>query len=595
MSTSRRSSDIYWNDLIDRFRDLFAVRYEYDNQLDQLRARALLRLAYGIGIISVLTTTFLAIAGALEAIEFQNSLFLSFVASFTLLASAPIISYLLDRGYLRALSIGFLFIIQVLTVIQFYIFGFQPEPIIILAIPPVLAGLLLTPRWAYIVSGTSLVSLAITASNGINDGQIPTIGGFELTAADVIPSVLVIGVMYFVIAFLSGQVSSILMQYARASQRINTQIAAVAAVSEAAARSGNLAQLLDEVVNRIREAYGFYHAQVFLTDPEGRLARLQASTGRAGEALLARAHALPVGSQSVVGQCTAKAQPVVVNDTLTSATHRPNPLLPDTRAELALPLIVGQEVIGAIDVQSVEPNVFLPDDIRSLQVMAGQLAVSIDKTRILDELQASAVENTQLLEETQRNLRQIEDLNRRLTREGWTDYLQSRRVSGTVGYTLYPDRLEVDREWSASMLQAVNTENSVVLRQDKDAQIAAIPLRVRGEVIGVLEVERDGERPWTDVDLDMVETLVDRLALAVENARLYEQTTEAVQREQLVNEISQKVQGAETIDEVLQAALTELTQVLGAKTSLVQINPEARLEDPDDDNENHAKPSNNES
>jgi GAF domain-containing protein len=89
----------------------------------------------------------------------------------------------------------------------------------------------------------------------------------------------------------------------------------------------------------------------------------------------------------------------------------------------------------------------------------------------------------------------------------------------------------------------------------------------------VLEVERDGSRPWTDSELEMVETLVDRLGLAVENARLYEQASLAAEREHVVNRIAQDVQGAESIDEVLQSALSELSSVLGASRGIVQISP----------------------
>jgi GAF domain-containing protein len=96
---------------------------------------------------------------------------------------------------------------------------------------------------------------------------------------------------------------------------------------------------------------------------------------------------------------------------------------------------------------------------------------------------------------------------------------------------------------------------------------------VRGEVIGVLEVERGGDRPWTDEDLDAAETLVDRLGVALENARLFERATQATEREQVINKIAQDVQSADTVDEILQAALTELGAVLGASRGVVQISP----------------------
>lgn len=371
----------------------------------------------------------------------------------------------------------------------------------------------------------------------------------------------------------TGAVNNILFSTSREALKSVRQLEAAAVVTETSSTTASLSELLESVVERIRDAYGFYHAQVFLIDRERRLARLEASTGRAGEALLARGHALAVGSQSVVGQCTATGQPVVVNDVTRSATHRPNPLLPDTRAELSLPLTIGKEIIGAIDVQSVEPNVFQPEDIRSLQVMAAQLANVVEKTRLLDQLQARAVENEQLLRDAQFNLRQIEELNRRLTSEGWTEYMRARRARGTLGYTLRGGIINSDSSWTAPMKQAYQSENSVVIRQDHNAHIAAIPMRLRGETIGVLEIERNGDRPWSDQEIEMAELLVDRLVVAVENARLYEQSTQAAQRERFVNQVAKEVQEAQSIEEVLRAALSELSNALGASRGVVQIAP----------------------
>jgi GAF domain-containing protein len=371
-----------------------------------------------------------------------------------------------------------------------------------------------------------------------------------------------------------------LQHWGHGMQRKARQLEAAILINQAANTATNVTSLLNMTVERVRDIFGFYHVQVFLLDqqrsrdnPRLSVARLEASTGRAGAALLARGHALPVGSRSIVGQATYYGQPVVVNDVQTSTVFHPNELLPDTRAEVAIPLVIGESVLGALDVQSTVPNEFLPEEVSALQVIANQLAGFVEKTRLVTELQRRSAEHEALLEDAQANLRQIEELSRRLTREGWTDYLRSRRAPGTVGYTLQGQHIQADASWTAPMRQAFSGERSVVIRQDQQAHIAAVPLRIRGEVVGVLEVERDGSKPWTDSELEMVETLVDRLGLAVENARLYEQASLAAEREHVVNRIAQDVQGAESIDEVLQSALSELSSVLGASRGIVQISP----------------------
>jgi len=371
-----------------------------------------------------------------------------------------------------------------------------------------------------------------------------------------------------------------LLRWGQNTQRKASQLEAAASINQAVTTATSVSNLLDLAIDRVREVFGFYHVQVFLLDqqrsrenPRLSMARLEASTGHAGATLLTNGHALMVGSRSIVGQATYYGQPVIVNDVQTSSIFHANELLPDTRAEVALPLMIGENVIGALDVQSTVPNSFFPEDISALQVIANQLAGFIERTRLVGELQRRATERQSLLEDAQTNLRQIEALNRQLTREGWTEYLRSHRAPGTMGYTLQGKRVQADTSWTAPMRQAFSGERSVVIRQDQQAHIAAVPLRIRGEVVGVLEIEREGSQPWTDSELEMVETMVDRLGLAVENARLYEQATLAAEREHVVNRIAQDVQEAESIDEILQSALTELSAVLGASRGIVQISP----------------------
>lgn len=253
--------------------------------------------------------------------------------------------------------------------------------------------------------------------------------------------------------------------------------------------------------------------------------------------------------------------------------HRRNDLLPNTRAELALPLQIGSQVIGALDVQSVEPNAFSFDDIEVLQVMANQLAIAIENVRLIDELSARADENEQLFAEAQASLQEIEALNRLLTRQGWQEYLRSRVRGGGLGYTLRAGDVMQDWHWSAGMQSAYQEQRVVVKGSEERPDSISLPLRVRGEVIGVVEVERDEDRIWTEEDVELVQALIERLSLALDNARLLEQADSLARREQLMNEISQNVQQAEDVDTLLQSALVELGRVLGASKGVVQLSP----------------------
>ncbi len=552
---------------------LFSVRYPYESQLDRQRALTVSIMSLLFGLVGLWGVIGLAIV-------FPGLLPRGLLVFNILLAVVYLGIYLMAQsGWLTPASYAFVLMTIVVPVIQSVPFRFLgPEIVMLSAVVPVVASaFILGPLWTFGAALLAMLAIGVNAystyTNLLAAGGGPELAGVLVNTVE---SVFLLGVL----SVLAWLLSSSLFSWAAGAQRRARQLEAAAVISETASTASSLSVLLNDVVERIREAYGFYHAQVFLLDQEGRMARLEASTGRAGEILLARGHALPVGSQSVVGECSSKGRPVVVNDVTTSKIHRPNELLPDTRAELALPLLVGTQVIGCLDVQSTIANAFQPDDVQSLQVLSSQLTAAIEKARLVDELQARASENERLLEEAQQNLRQIEELNRRLTREGWSDYLRVRRAPGALGYTLQRGEILADTSWTAPMRQAYQGEHGVVIRKDPNAHIAALPVRLRGEVIGVLEIARGGDRPWTDSEIEMAETLVDRLALAIENARLYEQATDAAEREQIVNRVAQDVQEARSVEEVLQAALTELSEVLGASRGIVQISP--RETAPDD-------------
>jgi len=165
--------------------------------------------------------------------------------------------------------------------------------------------------------------------------------------------------------------------------------------------SGTLALevLLRRAVNLIRDRYGYYHASIFLLDDLGLNAVVRESTGEAGEEMKRRGHKLPVGSRSIIGYVTELGKSLVINDVTQDPIHRPNPLLPDTRAELGIPLKIGNRVIGALDVQSTIVNAFTPDDISVLQILADQIAVALDNARSYELTQEAIKETRQRIQE----------------------------------------------------------------------------------------------------------------------------------------------------------------------------------------------------
>ncbi|MBN1136346.1 MAG: PAS domain S-box protein [Anaerolineae bacterium] len=194
------------------------------------------------------------------------------------------------------------------------------------------------------------------------------------------------------------------------------QLQTGAEVSHAAGSIVDPDELMRQVVELIRERFDLYYVGLFLVDQVLRLhsqpgewAYLRAGTGEAGEAMLKQSYRLRVGSNSMVGQCIAEGKPRVALDTGKEAVHLANPLLPDTRSELALPLINRGQAIGALTIQSTEEAAFSDEDIAALEIMAGQIANSI--------------ENARLYKETQAALEELKGTHGRYVRQQWSRYL----------------------------------------------------------------------------------------------------------------------------------------------------------------------------
>jgi len=288
-----------------------------------------------------------------------------------------------------------------------------------------------------------------------------------------------------------------------------------------------------------------YHAQIFLLDDDEQFAILRASTGDAGRNLLARGHRLQVGSQSVIGRCTDEARVVIARDTLESEVHRKNEFLLETRAELAIPLKIGDKIIGALDVQSKFRDSFNDEQVNILQTMADQIAI--------------AIENTRLYQESLRRLEELTVSNRVATRATWVEYMNYRREA-TLSSQFSVGTATVQKNY---LSDSVLKQGVAIIGQVTDHNTIpfAIPIQLRGQTLGVVE----WEFPVSDFSQEKVQLameLVGRLALSLDNARLFEESQRAIERERLVNDIASKLTSQTEIDAILQTAVREVGQAL---------------------------------
>jgi PAS domain S-box-containing protein len=179
-------------------------------------------------------------------------------------------------------------------------------------------------------------------------------------------------------------------------KRQNEYLATSSEIGRLVTSTLDMDTLFTRSANLIRDRFSFYYAAIFIIDETGMSAVLRAATGEAGEEMLRRKHTLQVGSRSVVGTVTSTGKPLVVKNTDLDPIHRPDSLLPDTRSEAAIPLRIGNRIIGAIDLQSAQIDAFSEGSIAVLQSLADQIAVAIDNARSYELAQQAVNEMREL-------------------------------------------------------------------------------------------------------------------------------------------------------------------------------------------------------
>ncbi len=288
-------------------------------------------------------------------------------------------------------------------------------------------------------------------------------------------------------------------------------------------------ELITKVVNLITDRFGYYYTAIFLIDESERWAVLREATGTAGQTLKSSGHRLPLGGKSMVATAIATRNARIALDVGSEPVRFENPLLPDTRSEIALPLLVAGNIIGALDVQSKQEAAFTEQDIDILQGMANSVA--------------TALENARLFRETQKNLDELRVSQREYVVKAWSE---TTRESEGYDYAS-PEAIQTGSELS----------------------MIDVPLTLREQIIGQLHLE--GQQDWTPEERNLVEAVATQAALAMENARLLEESRRMALRERLAAEITGKVWSSANTDFILQTAVKELGRALRADEATIEL------------------------
>lgn len=329
------------------------------------------------------------------------------------------------------------------------------------------------------------------------------------------------------------------------------QFEAVAQVTQAITSIRDLRELLPRIAMVISERFGFYHVGVFLLDDLNEYAILSATNSEGGRQMMERKHRLRVGEQGIVGNVTRTGTARIAMDVGADAVYFNNPELPDTHSEMALPLKIGTQIIGALDVQSTERGAFTNEDIQMLTLLANQVSL--------------AIENANLFDETRKALAESEAVSRQSTREAWRSLPVNQ---GLLGYQ-YTITGASPLNKPLDLTGPANGKN-----KDRKAETArvVVPIELRGETIGTLVVQSPSRGSISQDQVDLIKAVAERVAISAENARLFDETTRRAERERMVSDITGKIRSVNDPQTMIQTAIEELRNALGA--SRVEVIPQ---------------------
>lgn len=521
--------------------------------------------------------------------------FFSAILTGTIVIIGLVSRQLMIRGHIRWASIILLMVFNVTLIVSIVISdGTRGASYFALVLTTVIAGVLLRGRSAYIVSGINiLIGLGVMlAQDSLPHTLIPQSPVTFFSSLVVYVIFIAALLQAYALGFdkilenlrnaqielirknkelqqfsenLENIVASRTAELDRANQRIERradQFETIAQISRVISQTQGLDTLLPQITQLISQRFGFYHVGIFLLDASKDYAVLIAANSPGGQRMLANNHKLRIGQTGIVGYVAGTGLPRIALDTGADAIYFNNPDLPETRSEMALPLLRNEgEVLGVLDVQSRESNAFNQEDIRILATLSDQVAI--------------AIENARLFEEQQRTLLETQSIYSGDLKAGWTRFTRAKRIAGihrrNLKTSFFPEPLELPGETEA-------IRSGSVFKKSDNAGVTflTIPIKLREQVVGVLNVRSEHGTEWTDDEMDIITAIIERAALSIENARLLEESRRVAEREHVIGEISTKIGSSTEIDAILRTAVRELGAHISGAQVTVEIGGDGR-------------------
>jgi GAF domain-containing protein len=554
-------------------RNLFSVRHIYLNPIDRQRAVILLVVNWTLVLAAV---AWLLIGVLPRLLREQVVDGLTITSSALIFGLSLIIFRFIQTGRLR--NAVWLFVLMLTaSILQLALFWSPVGPtvsgafVIVIAIPMVAAGVLLNRRGMAIIAFILIGSMVFAA---INQGQVTTTISFIPAESALIDGPIVIISLLLILAFLiifTGNLERIANQSLSDIQQRQW-------ITEFGIELGNVndeGQVLGRALNVVRDRFQYIFAQFYLLDSEGHLNRTMRYGAPQPEAITRENSNL---SEANVIYEVVRKQTVQIasgDDPVARRSH----LLSSANYSVAVPIKRNDQMLGVLDVQSAGQTAFSQTEIQALMLLAEQVSTALLHARTVNELQRTVNEQAAANTRLQGQVAEYTQRERRGVSTTWNQYLQG-RGRAIIGYNIEADNTPtpVPATDVPETLQATLQSGELHVENAGDEQIVNVPITFRDQTLGAMSFAVPKGQQLSERQIEMARIVSERLALALENTRLFEQSQAQAIRERKASEVSSLLIGATDVHSVLNLAAQNFNEALGAIHTRIYIQPGAFAE-----------------
>ena len=551
--------------MITRIRQrLFTLRYTYANPLDAQRARVLLYLTLAIIVVTLVTLVLVQIPDSLGSgyVDIPG-----FVSSIVVVIASGISYVFIQRGKLnRATWIVLLAI--TLGTLSAIIFGNAGLPtvsssvVIFLTVPVIMSGVLLNRRGLTAISTLILLVVAVAAAIQTTITTPVTYNPSQFALSDF----AIIAVSILVILAVLFALLGTLQRIANESFEVNKQRRWINLLGLELAIIDNEADVLSMALGQVRRVFNQRFIELYLANEDGNLANVASNTQRR---LLIRSI-----ESNIVAEA-ARSRTLLTTSLRDDAPRRTH-MAASTSYAAAAPMIVGAQLLGVLDFQGSHP--FSQNELDTFQQLADQITLALHRVRYQKELEMQVLDHEKAIKRLQNQLQDYTRTQSQTVSDVWSGYIAGRGRQA-IGYNLdasVPEPVQAT-DLPGGLMSTLQSGKMEVSTQNGE-QIINVPIKFRDTNLGAMSFAVPAAQPLNEHQIEVVTTVAERLALALENTRLFEQSQSQALRERKASEVATALIGATDVRVVLNMAAEQFKDALGAVNTRIYIQPETLME-----------------